>query len=1338
MRVIRPVRVRRRRSLATPVLARAIRLVSDTMLGTTALGMAFVPSTLPSSRSLHHRKAVTRSYPPSSRRLQASDAAAPRPRPRMDWRSGRVGAPAALPNAPTPATLADVTEVSLLEAARRDPLDGRGWIRLAKTACGSHEGESWSAMRTRRQVPVETMRRALQYLQEGLKHNPRNEHLWYALVMCVQAICGPTETAAVDKVFQHALTQAPDAARLYIAYAKHLMGTRREHARAIELLEGARRSGALSSELVALQASAHRQLFQRDQALLVLFSALLPMPGDRAMPQPVRAYETLILQGQFSAPKELSHSGYLWRAAAALYESMDADDTDDTDGDSVADGLSPAEDQAAISLRKMRVAAALWRRVCMLEPFHSQAWVRWAELEQALVNRGGAVDGEADPTIGIRILRRGMAATEGQSMPIRLALANAELKRGACEVARATLLEALGHDDGDANDGTRAAVSEMPLKVADRLHLADLYRLLGTIELRMKQRDAARSRFHKALAVASTIPGDTKAMAAMRARRRRALLRVWALAEWDTGDIDFALNGVLHEANVSSVPYNGELWRLAGELEAERGNLLRARQCFSQALAQLRDADGENAAQPLASTRRSLIAQLTQDLDAARLWLAWGRCESRRACGHGLLDASTEVPEESAQLAAEYLDRAIGIAERRCSAADVAAWMPAQYSARYRPLRMLRRVGSRALIERAALSLHLGRFEEQREQLRKALQLDPYDSEAWRGLADAEMRRARSQQRKRDAAGAAAALEALRSFYRSATRWTEGDTGGNHGDDKEEEEEEEEPESVDKVQLTVRDGAVAVVAPRSIQPILLCHWAQVERSHGDRERARELARRVCTRIAPDYLKAWMLWALCEKDRGAYEQARQVYREGAAHARSERLQAAALFIAWSKFEEERIGDAASATRVLEQALALMPDSTELQRALAAVLERRGYVEQAYIVLQTLLQQQESQQRAESPPRARDRVGDAAAWQQLAMLEARVHHNYDRACACLQEAIAIDPRNASLYTSLGVLEQTYRRSTGVARELFQRALTYDRTFTPALLAWARLEAQQGEVQRAEQLLLQIVRANAEAPGTPGVPSPASSSLAGHRVPLLVDERRRDAAMALRELAQLYDSDAGESSVAKRRQYLLQAVEANPLDAETYAALAKLATQSTEGDGDGMEAAREWYRRGLERCPHSGTLLRAWVTGERRWQLAGGHSCAALQEALEQARAACPRDVDVAIACAEWMGDAGGFETALSQVAEGDVRADIYLAWAQQVERQGGGENGQGVAWQQQARSLLRKAVAEQPRSRAAWHASIALEQRIGDAARVRELQRQAAAVLHPGTEEGQTES
>ncbi|KAK4534348.1 hypothetical protein CDCA_CDCA01G0373 [Cyanidium caldarium] len=1305
------------------------------MLGTAPLAMAFVPSKLLSSHGLHHCRAVTCSYPPSSRRLQASDAAAPRPRPRMDWRSERVGAPASPPNAPVPATLADVTEASLLEAARRDPLDGRGWIRLAKTACGSHEGESWSAMRTRRQVSVETMRRALQYLREGLKHNPRNEHLWYALVMCVQAICGPTETAAVDKVFQHALTQVPDAARLYIAYAKHLMGTRREHAQAIELLEGARRRGALSSELVALQATAHRQLFQPEQALLALFSAILPMPGDHAMPQSVRAYETLILQGQFSAPKELSHSGYLWRAAAALYDSMDADDNDDTDGDSAADGLSPAEDQAAISLRKMRVAAALWRRVCMLEPVHSQAWVRWAELEQALVNRGGAVDGDADPTVGIRILRRGMAATEGQLMPIRLALANAELRRGACEAARATLLEALGHDNGEASDGKRTAVPETPLKVADRLHLADLYRLLGTIELRMKQRDVARSHFHEALAVVSTIPGDTKAMAAVRARRRRALLRVWALTEWDTGDIDFALNGVLNEVNVSSVPYNGELWRLAGELETERGNLQRARQCFSQALAQLGDADGKNAAQPLGSSRRSLITQVTQDLDAARLWLAWGRCESRRARGQGLLDTPTEVPEENAQLAAEYLERAVGIAERRCSAADVAAWMPAQYSARYRPLRMLRRVGSRALIERAALSLHLGRFEEQREQLRKALQLDPYDSEAWRDLADAEMRRARSQQRKRDATGAAAALEALRSFYRSATRWTEGDADENHDDD--DEEEEEEPESIDKVQLTVHDGAVAVVAPRSIQPILLCHWAQVERSHGDRERARELARRVCTRIAPDYLKAWMMWALCEKDRGAYEQARQVYREGAARARSERLQATALFIAWSKFEEERIGDAAAAIKVLEQALAHMPDSTELQRALAAVLERHGYVEQAYTVLQTLLQQQESQQRAGSPPGARDKVGDAAAWQQLAMLEARVHHNYDRACACLQEAIAIDPRNASLYTSLGVLEQTYRRSTGVARELFQRALTYDRTFAPALLAWARLEAQQGDVRHAEQLLLQIVRANAEAPGTPGVPSPASSSLAGHRVPLLVDERRRDAAMALRELAQLYDSDARDSSVAKRRQYLLQAVEANPWDAETYAALATLAMQSTEGDGDGMEAAREWYRRGLERCPHSGTLLRAWVTEERQWQLAGGRSCAALQAALEQARAACPRDVDVAIACAEWMGDASCFETALSQVAEGDVRADIYLAWAQQVERQGGGENGEGSAWQQQARSLLRKAVAEQPRSRAAWHASIALEQRIGDAARVRELQCQAAAVLHPGTEVGQTE-
>ncbi|CAN8064515.1 unnamed protein product [Agarophyton chilense] len=198
--------------------------------------------------------------------------------------------------------------------------------------------------------------------------------------------------------------------------------------------------------------------------------------------------------------------------------------------------------------------------------------------------------------------------------------------------------------------------------------------------------------------------------------------------------------------------------------------------------------------------------------------------------------------------------------------------------------------------------------------------------------------------------------------------------------------------------------------------VALALWHQ--RYDKDYNRARKCVQKA-TEVQPHNYYAWQVWAQLESSLGNVQLARRYFEKSA----SVNANNAATLVAWACFEAVQ-SNFDMAIHTFEKAHKVSPRNVRAYVAHASVLERAGY--------------------------------------------------RNRARNMLVRAMRQRPNEAGPRQMMGILEYRDGRAQ-VAREMFESALAVDRSHTPSWHAWACVELNCGNIERARDLFQHAIWAH-----------------------------------------------------------------------------------------------------------------------------------------------------------------------------------------------------------------------------------------------------------------------
>jgi tetratricopeptide (TPR) repeat protein len=648
-------------------------------------------------------------------------------------------------------------------------------------------------------------------------------------------------------------------------------------------------------------------------------------------------------------------------------------------------------------------------------------------------------------------------------------------------------------------------------------------------------------------------------------------------------------------------------------MEAKLGDVDAARELLEEAKGQAPDdpaiwralAEIESRERNFGAARRAFQRSVAVDDSDMRLWLAWGKTE---ALAGNFADA-----ERLLLTAVDRFERVRGAppAEMRAQS-KVGRTGPPDTASTPAPAPIQSRTLAEALKELSAVAVQLGDVDRAVALLEQATTADPTFDQAWRALSEHVLR--------------LQGIGAVRDMY----------------------------------------GRALNVCQRTAHARLLHWWALDERQAKCIGRARTLLQRA-TRAEPEYMSAWLSWALLEKSQGDADRACELFEEAAVRATRSSLRSPFIFQAWGRVEELVRGDADKARRVFARGCQLSPDSGMLLQARAQLEDRCGQVDAARRLLAKA---------AELEPQ------NGFIWQSWGMVEAR-RRKYDRATELFERGVSNDPMNAAILSSWAMMEGRDIGNAARGRELFERATVVDPQYAPAWHSWGTLEVALHSYDRAREL---YQRAAELGPGDP---------VSWHALGMLEGEH--------------------SPSLTLPVEYFKKAIEADPSHAISYQSWALF----TERREHNVAAARDLYAAGIERCASSGqaVLYQAWALMEQR-HADVPRARELLQRGLEVER----RSPELWASYALLEKASGNRKAARRLFRDGcsvatPVRkvASLYAGWGAMEAELGN--------WDE-ARALFERGIRLNPGHAPCWLSFASMEERLGNTEKAAELRQSAS--------------
>jgi tetratricopeptide (TPR) repeat protein len=599
------------------------------------------------------------------------------------------------------------------------------------------------------------------------------------------------------------------------------------------------------------------------------------------------------------------------------------------------------------------------------------------------------------------------------------------------------------------------------------------------------------------------------------------------------------------------------------------------------------------------AARRAFRRSVAIDGADVRLWLAWGRTES--------LAGNFREAEKLLSTAVEQFQFHKGPPHTRARSCrdspddDLGEGVVSSLPA------VQSRTFAEALKELAVVALQVGNLEKALGLLERATATDPTYDQAWRALAEHVLR--------------LSGIDAVRSVYERALK----------------------------------------VSHRNTHARLLHWWALDERQAKCFSECRVLLERATT-LEPEYMSAWLSWALLEKSEGMADRACHLFSKAAERATRSFVRSPFLFQAWGRVEELNRGDPDKARHVFKRGFQLTPESGMLLQGWAQLEERCGQINVARELFAKAV---------ELEPQ------NGLIWQSWGMLE--VHRrNYDRAATLFQCGVEKDRGNAALLSSWAMMEGRLRGHVELGRELFARATAADPLYALAWHSWGSLEAARGNVDRARQL---YIRAAELGPDDP---------VSWHALGMLEAEH--------------------SSSLQVPMSYFRKAIKADPKHAMSYQTMALF----TERKANNVVGARRYFQEGVKTCrtDQQAILYQAWaVMEQRKGDIARAREL--LQKGLEVRR----QNPELWSTYALLEKSVGNRKAARRLFREGCAVsvpvlkvACLYASWGTMEAELGN--------WGE-ARQLFRAGIRIDPGHEPCWLAFASMEDKLGNAERASEL-------------------
>lgn len=527
------------------------------------------------------------------------------------------------------------------------------------------------------------------------------------------------------------------------------------------------------------------------------------------------------------------------------------------------------------------------------------------------------------------------------------------------------------------------------------------------------------------------------------------------------------------------------------------------------------------------------------------------------------------------------------------------------------------RVLADALRERAMLASRNGQFDDSVDLLTRASRVEPSHADGWRMLAQQEMRMR--------------GIDSARKVYQTAFENVEA----------------------------------------RAKPQLYHWWGLDERACGNVKDARELFRKA-TCANPDYMSAWISWALLEKSLGSLEEACSIFEQASQRAERDVLRAPFIFQAWGRVEELDRGRSQVAADIFQRGVKLAPKAGPLWCSWGLLEERRGNVERARELFENA---------TTTDPKC------GSAWHSWALLEAR-RCNYEKASDLYREGNENEPTNSSLLASWAMMEGKDLSNIGRSRDLFERAVTADPYYSPAFHSWGCLEMNSGSVERARALFRKAADLR------PDDPSPL------HSLGVLESEKCNDNAEA----------------VASWRR----AIKVSPGHPLSYQSWALLEGKSQNN----MEEARRLFQVAIDypkqKPSDVALLLQSWASlEEQKGNISEARTL--LRRSLEVDRRRVETWHTLAnIEKSRGQRDAARslLKDAVEVVSPSSTAAMLYVLWATIEAEEGSIET---------ARELFAAGIRVNPSEGSTWNAYAAIEGRYGSSSRAAEISLTAGTML-----------
>lgn len=773
-----------------------------------------------------------------------------------------------------------------------------------------------------------------------------------------------------------------------------------------------------------------------------------------------------------------------------------------------------------------------WRAAVSKDPSNARAWKMLVQVEHRCGAGSAAL---AD------LLYEALVSCPNDSV-LRMQLARIEERRKGLAIARSILVAVEAQGD---------------------IHVL---RALGRIEFEQGNWGRGRAYFRRAALVEAS-GKDRKGKRRPKEPSVKSL-HSWALMEAKHGFSEDARD-ILEEAK-SICQNDSGVWRAIAEIESRDHNYEEARKAFQHAVA--------------------------IDPNDARLFLAWGKTEAlagdvKRA--EDLIDHVTKVMQKGAKDSPSSVKREsrdTGFSSDAMSGRQISFQSGVEEN---RNISLTPHVLAAALRERAMLASRDGRFGDSVRLLTRASQIEPFFEAGWRLLASQELRlqgievarqvykkgmesveqrskpkllhwwgqdergsgfvdRARELFRKSTCANpdymsawmswglmekAEGNVEEACSIFEEATKRAEQDlirapfvfqAWGRV--------EELSCGRVDKAASVFQRGVQLV--PNSGQ--LWSAWGMLENRRGNISQARELFEKA-TSCDPKYGSAWHSWALLEIERCNFGRASDLFRLGNENEPSN----SSLLVSWAAMEGKELGSVARGRDLYERAVTADPLFGPAWHAWGCLEMQAGNVIRARELLLKA---------------SKVRSEDGAAWHSLGVLEAEHGRNEEAAIRHWKRALEVSAGHVESYVSWAGLVGRGGDMAG-ARRLIHGSLAIAKEQNAdlglVLQAWAKLEEQAGNIEKARDLLRRSVAA---------------------------DEKRAESWRALAEI------EEGRGLRAEARMLLRQGIEkggGGTRCAKLFVALGLLEAK----DGD-LEASRRAVLEGMAVAPNDAEVWRATI--------------------------------------------------------------------------------------------------------------------------------------------------